>query len=422
MSELSESILTKEQQEKLAKLEAELESKRKYEESSRERRLAASKRTGIPYDIVDTDVVRIGSMFGLIRALDKRESNEKDSDDVSILDLLLGIGEKTPSYSYSNIPPYFVVSSYRIKEEDRAEQHREFVKNKCSSYWDFVSEFLTTEHAQVEKVISLSLQQLTPDSFVNTVKENMDVILEIVQDDPAGYLTDTTLQDQLKILRNSLLSVIPICEYKNLLIEQVKRLPQKNLDSLSYVDAALILFPGFESLQQQNIIGILRSLVVRSHTKDPKLAPLNMSLVVKECCTPALMFVHLREVLRHTIIGPYANNPIGIMSKNFYILKCISENVRMWVRDDGLIIFSHNLRNLMLAYVTKTLNTVRSASKSVSTVETQLIDTLNALKKPNGFRKLICSIVSSHSPIIPTEADVFDFIPENEVMIYDNIR
>lgn len=410
MSELLEPLLTKEQQEKLTKLEAELEAKRKYEEASRERRIAASKRTGVPYDIVDTDVVRLGSMLGLIRALDKRESQEKDPDDVSVLDLLLGLGEKTATHSYSNIPPYFMLSPCRIREDDRADQHREFVKKQCSNYWDFVSEFLTREHKQVEQVVSLSLPQLTPELFVNAVKENMEVILEIVEEDPS----DTNSQEQLKILRNSLLCIIPICEYKNLLIEHVRRLPHKSINSLSYVDAALTLFPGFETLQQQNIIGILRSLVVRAHTKDPQLAPLNMSLIGKECCTPALMFVHLKEVLRYTIIGPYANNPIGTMSKNFYILKCISGNVRMWVKDDGLVTFSQSLRKMMLTYVTKTLNTVRSASKSVSFVETQLADTLNALKKPPVFRKLICSIVMT-SPIIPTEADVFDFVPENEV-------
>lgn len=403
---MGEPLLTKEQQEKLAKLEAELAAKRKYEETSRERRLAASKRTGIPYDIVDIDVVRLGTMLGLIQNLEKRESNEKDPDDVSILDLLLGLGgPQQSSYSYDKIPPYFMLSPKRIREDDRAEQHREFVKNKCSKYCNFVSEFLEREHEQVERVISLSLEQLTPELFVTAVKENMDIILEMLEEDG-----DENLQEQLKILRNSLLSFVPICEYKKIVVEQVRRCKK-----LSYIDAVLILFPGFETLQQQNTIGILRSLVVRSYTKDPKLAPLNMAEIGKECCTPAIMFVHLTEVLRHTIIGPYANNPIGFLTNNFYILKCISGNVRMWIRDDGLKTFSQRLRKIMLNYVTKTLNTVRSVSKN-SDIESRLVDTLNALKNPGVFRKIICSIVSSYSPIIPTEADVFDFLPEHEVL------
>lgn len=409
---MSEPHLTKEQQEKINKLEAELAAKRVYEETSRERRIAASKRTGIPYDIVDTDVVRLGAMIGIFRSLDKRESNEKDPEDVSILDIFLGIGMNNEEvYSYDNIPPYFMLSSVRIREEDRTEKHSAFVKNKCSSYCEFALEFLTQEYNKVESVISLSIPQLTPDIFVNAVKENMNVILEIIEEDGV----DENNQHQLSVLRNSILSMIPICEYKNILIDQIKRIPCRSINNLSYIDASLTLFAGFENIQQHNVIGILRSLIVRSHTKDPKLVPFNMAAIGKECCTPAVMFIHLRELLTHTILGPYSNNPIGFMSNNFYILKCISGNVRMWIRDDGLTTFSQSLRKILLVYVTKTLNIVRTASKKPSIIEQQLVDSLNALRKPAGFRKLICSIVSTYSRIIPTEADVFDFVCENEV-------
>ena len=398
---MAEPLLTKDQQEKLKKLETELAAKRKYEENSRERRIAASQKTGIPYDIVDIDVVRLGTMLGLIRNLE----TEKDPEDISLLDLFLGIGDKTSAYSYENIPPYFMLSSQRISEETRVSNHEEFVRTKCSDYWNFVSEFLTQEQEKVEKSVSLSLQKLSPETFVSAVKENMDVILEMIEED----CDDVQPHEQLKILRNSLVSVIPLCDYKKILLEQIHRVP-RNINNLSYIDASLILFPGFETLPPQNTIGIVRSLIVRSHTKDPQLAPLNMSTIGKECCTPVVMFVHLSEVLKYTIIGPYANNSIGFMSNEFYILKCISGNVRMWIRDEHLARFSLNLRKLLHAYVTKTLTTVRSSSKSVTDIELRLVDALNLLKKPAAFRKLICSIIATYSPILPTEADVFDFI------------
>lgn len=397
--------LTKEQQERLAKLEVELEAKRIYEETSKTRRMAASKRTGIPYDIVDTDVVRLGTMLGLIRNL----GDEKEPDDISILDLLLGTSSSGPVYSYNGIPSYFSMAPCRIEESMRVEKHQEFVKKKCNIYWSAVSAFLSEENGRVEKVVSLSIPNMTPEVFVSAVKENMDVVLEMITESDDEQ---PDLYEQLKVLRNSLASFIPICEYRNILVEHMRKIHRKNIQDLSYIDASLILYPGFDQLESDNELAVFRSLCVRSHTKDPKLAPLDMATIVKECCTPALMFVNLEHVLRNSIVGPYANNAVGHMTstKNFYVLKCISGNVRLWIHDECLRDFSQKLKGGLLAYVNKTLDTIRRASDKRPPIEVRLMDTLAILKKPAVFRRLICSIVSETSVIFPTEADAFDFI------------
>lgn len=405
--------LTTEQQEKLTKLEEELAAKFKYEESSKERRIATSKRTGIPYDIVDIDVVKFGTMLGLIRSLDKRESS-KDEDDISLIDIFMNMGsQKVEKHDYSKIPSYFTFSPRKIQESIKSEQHIEHVKTICNNYWIFISDFLIKEYENVEKSVSLSIQQLTPESFTETVKETMNVILEMLIE---NQTYDT--HNQLKVLRNSLLSFIPICEYKILVTDHINQMIKKKINpsdilkhNLSYIDATLSLFPGFETVEENNIISIMRSLVVRAHTKDPKLSPLDISAITKECCTPLLLYVHLADVLKYSMIGPYSNNPIGFLkiSKNYYILKCITSGIRMWIRDDNLRAFSKVLRKSMLMYTLKTLKTLENfKSTTNSNLIKHLSNTIDALNNPVAFRKLVCSIISSESVIIPSELDVFD--------------
>ena len=407
--------LTKEQQDKLAKLESELEKKRTYEISSKARRLAASQRTGIPYDIVDTDVVRIGTMLGLIRNLNMRDSTEKDPDDISILDLLLGMGSSKPTYDYSVLPAYYVLAPERIPEAERVDQHRELVKDRCRNYWSFVTEFLGAEYERVETVVSLSLQQLTPDTFSEAVKESMDAIFEMIIDSDDD---EQELYDNLKLLRNSLIGIITVCEYRQILVDQILKLTRKNVshsvifNNLSYIDATLSLFPGFDTIPEHNVVGIMRSIVVRSYTKDPILTPLNMPMIKKECCTPALMYVHLAEVLRHTIVGPYSNNSIVYLpsANSFYVLKSIVGEIRMWVYDGHLSLFSRELRKAMHAYVNKILSTIETVTDAQLPIVVQLRDTLAALNNTVAFRKLVCYIIVSASVIVPTDADVFDRI------------
>jgi len=417
--------LTADQREKLAKLEVEMALKRKRDEESKDRKLAASKRTGIPYDIVDIDVVKLGSMLGLFKNKKNRESNQNDNDDVSILNLLLGIGTCIkPQYDYSKIPPYFICTKEKIQEDAKLSYQREYVNMKCTEYSNFVSEFLKTIYERVERVISLSIQHLSINSFIEAVQENSDVVLDIISDtnDPVEL---SEMHNQLKVLRNSLISIIPICEYKKILTYQVLKLIQmKKYVSmsigLSYIDATLALYPELDTIEPYDILSIRRSLIVRTYNKDPKLTPLNMSVIAKECCTPCIMYVHLAEILSQSIIGPYANNPVGFLksASNYYVLKYISDDgIRMWICDDGLHMFSSVLRSPMISYVTKTLKTIESVitnkTASKHPIIVQLEDTLSALNQPELFRKLICSIVFANSIIIPSEADVFDRIPSN---------
>lgn len=419
-------ILTPDQLDKLDKLEKELALKKKRDEETKERRLADSKRTGIPYDIIDIDVVKLGSMLGLFKNKTSRESNQID-ENFSMIDLLLGgLGTNNkPTYDYSKIPSYFTCANDKIQEDGKLAYQSDYVTMQCSNYSKFISGFLKHLYDEVECVISLSIQHLSVDSFIEVIKETSDVVLDmILETDDSSELSDQ--YNQLKVLRNSLISVIPICEYKELLTKQVVKLIQnkkcENISNcLSYIDATLSLYPIFETIDPYDIISIRRSLIVRTYNKDPKLVPLNITVIAKECCTPSIMYVHLAEILNQSVIGPYFNNPIGFLKSaaSYYVLKHISEDgIRLWIHDDGLYVFSNMLRTIMISYVTKTLKIIRKyVRKKTHPIILQLEDTLSALNKPDLFRKMICSIVATGSPIIPSDADVFDYIPKVQVLL-----
>lgn len=417
-------ILTPDQLDKLNKLETELALKKKRDEETKERRLADSKRTGIPYDIIDIDVVKLGSMLGLFKNKQSRESNQID-ENFSMIDLLLGGGLgacNKPTYDYSKIPPYFTCANDKIQEDCKLSYQSDYVNMQCSKYSKFISGFLKHIYDKVERVISLSIQHLSIGSFIEGVKETSDVVLDmILETDDSVELIE--LYNQLKILRNSLISVIPICEYKELLTKQVLTLVQKKCENisnyLSYIDATLSLYPICDTIEPHDIISIRRSLIVRTYNKDPKLVPLNITVIAKECCTPSVMYVHLAEILNQSVIGPYFNNPIGFLKSaaSYYVLKHISEDgIRLWIHDDELYVFSNMLRTIMISYVTKTFKIIRKYVKGKNhPIILQLEDTLSALNKPDLFRKMICSIVATGSPIIPSDADVFDYIPKAQV-------
>jgi hypothetical protein len=420
--------LTQEQEVKLHKLEQEMLNKKTYDENNRDRILEVSNKTGIPYSLVDTDVVKIGSLLGLIQNISKRDgsngcSNKKEEN---LMDVLFGCDANNddgkPKLNYSKIPPYFTFAPLKVSEIEKLEYHKEKVKHACSMYYTFLGQILQLECGILDRYVSFSVQQPSIDSFVETVKENMEVIFEMLIEEE-----DDDLWEQLKVLRNSLSCVIPLCEYKKIVSIQVSTLLKRYsidtvFNSISYIDAKLTLFPNCEQHKDKNgnndknngtLFKLINPIVIRSHTRDPELKAFDMECVKKECLTPIYMFLPIENVFHHFIIGPYNNDAIGYLKPNFYILKCINEGIRMWILDDTLTMFSEVIRRYTLTYCQKLFKTLKTVSLDVS----MLAKNIRFLSNSQNFRTYVCNIVSANSMIIPTESDVFDDIPVHPLNI-----
>lgn len=404
--------LTKEQEERLEKLEQELLQKKTYDEKNRDRIMEVSKQTGIPYNLVDTDVVKIGSMLGLIQNQTRREDGKKEEN---LMDILFGDEKSEKPIDYSKVPPYFMLAPMSITEVEKLHFQREQVKHACNMYYTYLGTILQTECNRLHRYLTFSVQQPSVELFIETVRDNMDVIFEMLMEEE-----DDELWEQLRILRYALSNMIPLCEYKKLISAQILLLSKKYsvdkiFSNISYVDAKMTLFVKSEEKSDKNDINrLLHAIVIRSHNRDPELKAFDMERVKRECMNPVYMFLPLERVFHHFIMGPYNNDAIGYLRPQFYILKCITnEGVRMWILDDTLTMFSEQIRICVLRYCEKLLNTLNAKKLDVSMIERNV----RFLSNSQNFRNYVCKIISGNSNIIPTEADVFDDIPSNPLNI-----
>lgn len=392
--------LTRDQKERLSKLEEEIASKKLRDEKDRERRCDISKKTGIPVDLVDMDIVKIGSMLGLINL----RSSEKNDDDINIINLLLdGMSDDTKVFDYSNIPPYFSLSPTRISEDDRLEYQKEEVRIICKRYYEYVNNVLMKEREIIERYMSFDIEEPNIEKFYEFVFENMNAVFEIIVDEDSDESWE-----QLHILRNALLNVVSICEYNRILTSQITELLKyypydKICRNLSYVDSQLTLSPFLRA--DKSVDRVLNSLIIRSHSKDPELKAIDIKKILKECCTPSLLFVDLKFILAHGIIGPYRNNPICFVHTNYYVLKDISSSgVRIWIMDDGLRTFSDTLRSGMMEYTKK----LRDAFHQ--TIPDALVENIRDMDDEQSFNEVLRVIIRQKSVLNPSEADVFDIV------------
>jgi hypothetical protein len=402
----------------------EIAAKRDYEEKNRERKLNSSKRTGIPYDLVDSDVVRIGTLLGLIKSLDVLEGKIPKEETFSLLNLFLGGGRdnNTIDKDYSKIPSYFSLAPNRITEENRIENHRTFVNLQCAKFCSFVSDMLRQEMNDLECHLYVNLPDFTVETFIDVIKINISVVLESLETED-----DEELWDQLFVLRNSLIGSMNICEYKNLVVDQIsylvkcKKSKQRILKNLSFIDANLSLYSGFQTVRgvPSEIHKIQRELIVRSHMKNPELKPFDLKIIIKECCVPSVMFVNLNEIISQGIIGPYRYNSICYTNNGYYVLKSIINDIRLWILDEDLTIFSEKLRNKMLNYTTNIFQMYWYESKRTKCKITEcLINNIKLLCQPHDFRNLIKSVIKTQSLWHATELDVFDsFIGKDSSVI-----
>jgi hypothetical protein len=333
----------------------------------------------------------------------------------SMIDIISGtLNENQPNYDA--LPTYFNTLDCKITEDERLYIQRNYVSDVCQKYCNFVNKLIGNKLNSLGE-LCITLQNVSIECFINTIKENIQITHEMIIDDPS----DKELVLNMSIMYTSLTSCVNICEYKKILNERIERIGH---DHLSYLDYQILLFPGFENMSGDATIDITNELIIKSHEKTPELVPLKFPSIVKECCTLSIMFVDLMTILVHCIIGPYMNNPISyVKDVGFYVLKSTTDGLRCWILDEQLTFFSERLRVELLNYTTK-LFTIwwKESKKTKNNIYTNLVDTLSLLIKPTQFRDMICTIIQTWSPWYPSELDVYDSKSYGHIPLVDIIK
>lgn len=380
--------LTKEQVEKLKKLDIEMKQRADREKQERAKHTLTSSSTGIPLDIAGLDVIKIGTLFGLIKKKDVFEGNEKGTTR-SLLKILLGDDENTPPMC----PEGYHQPPLLIKEEEKIAYHKQFVQNQCLQFSKLVSETIDTELLTINKHITVNLHDKTLDCFKTTITETVETLLDLIEENPE----DPELWESLTITRNALLGVLNVCEYKKLvkdnilhILGRVPRSQTKISQHLSFVDRRLSLFNGSVRLTQPKTFlktyneqeletkRLLTELEIRVFTNPPELKAFVFEEVAKQICVPSLMYLPIETVVEKCLVGPFRNNPIGFLFDSqttnvgtgqlspvlgdFYILKSINpDGGRVWVVDSALERFSEKITNVMTAYLITIFRTLYKA-------------------------------------------------------------
>jgi hypothetical protein len=432
--------LTDEQKEKLRKLDEEMKRKKEHDEKNRTRREASSKATGIPVDIVDMDVIKVGTLLGLIKKKSILEGKEPDTTG-SLLNMFLG-SENEFKIDRSKIPQNFRNAPTIATEADKISYHQQYVQQQCHHLSAITMSLIKQEMTTINKHIHVNLETNTIANLKITCIETLDILLEEMCEDGED---DDELWLTLSIVRNALLGVVDICEYKKILNEHIVMLRKAGkahariLDHMSVNDVRLSLYKGCLTqtrgpLTPDDSIRLSREIELRCYMKPPELKPFNFDDIVRHCCIPSLVCVPVDEVIERGLVGPYRNNSIGYLNIggnqnthwSFYNLKSINpDGARLWVLDNTLWMLTDNMISTMTAYLIKIFRTFYHEYYGTNTFKVgfwlashnnhydafiNMMNNLSFISNHTMFHKFLMMVLIQKSPLIPTDYDFFNHI------------
>ena len=416
--------LTSTQKDKLFKLEQELKQKKISDEINSPMNLKISENTGIPVDLVALDVIKLAKMFGFIKSKAIRNGKEKDTQKSSLIQTLFGT--KEPTYekrivNFKNIPFYFNHNPTKILEAEKLEIQQQIVKQEC----DYMHREVLTVLAKVKAVISKRIVFLPLKETVKAYKQEGLLCIKDLWEGVKEDLQDNESVDEMLtniyIIRNELLGLVDIYEYKKLLLSHVDKMYSfciyDTFKYLSFIDCVIIVHPGYRTKPMIEFEKLYDELRIRCFVKSPRLKPLNVQDLIYECCNPCLAFLTVETVLQYCLIGPFNNNAIVFFENyDYYILKGITDNVRMWVVDPGLFNTIKTLRQYILDYLCKTFRIfykdnygTREFRKNFTDVWilNNIIDNI-IFTCSDEFINFNKKFIASKSILVPTELDVFN--------------
>ena len=414
------------QKEKLKKLEVELTNKDKEGKKTAEK-------TGIPENIATLDVVKIAMMLGLIKSKAIRDGKEPDKT-FSILDLFKP--QAAPKYekrsvNFKEIPFYFSHSSDMILEEEKLAIISKKVKDECEHMAKSMALVIKSYKEFLSKKMVFTIDQDNIESFKHEAISIINDLIDDIFDDGEGL---DEILELISILRNHLLGIIPMKSYKKLVKSHIALMRKLDLDNskilsyLSGIDALLVVYENFHLLESFQHEKMFLYIQIRCFTKDQHIQKFSPLEIESELCIPSLVFIHAQDVIQYGLIGPYNNNSIGYLKGNFYILKEIKNDVRLWVIDNNLTKTTDWLRKVVSGYIVSAFKTLYVGTYKDNVFRKDF------LRGHKYFHMLIVNLLflnsarlniflrnmlQKYSTIIPTEIDMFNshkqtIAPESE--------
>lgn len=414
---------TKEQEDKIKSVEAQIKNKQEYELLHKDRKEKTAQETGIPVNMVDMDVVKIGILLGLIK--------RKGAAGGGLLELLFA---DEGEVDRSSIPVYFRNVSEIVDECKR----EGFIQNNVDIQSKFYSEVLLktikNSLAVINKHIVLNVDLLNTalvfEQFVDALQENIKVLLDTLEEDSSTV--DSSLLETIHTIRLHLLGPMTLCKYKNFLLEHASQL--RSLNGLWTLEKRLCLYRGClktpsNPLSVSELNFLKTELLFKSYQLNPQLVPFSIGPILMRCCTPSLLMVPVHVVLEYMLLNPYMTNSIGYLNAcvkdgepwSFYVLKGIEGRARLWVLDSKAAVFVAKLRRQLLSYLRRLFRTFyeqcfehnrffgafldQSYHKDVFVT---LLRNMLFVADPHALTTLVHRLICTKSYIIATKFDFFN--------------
>lgn len=197
------------------KLEKEIKEKQEYEEKNKHRKEETSKLTGLPIDVIDMDVVKIGIFLGLIQ---KNNSNNTRKNN-TLLKLLLGDEEQ--DIDKTKFPSHFRNAPQYVQEQKKMQFISHHVQKQSEFYTELINNIINDSLKQVQKCIEINLQQKTLQDFKTVVQDILEIIVDELIENEQNSEEDW---NTMNTLRKTLLGPLNVCEYKKVVFEIFSRL------------------------------------------------------------------------------------------------------------------------------------------------------------------------------------------------------
>jgi hypothetical protein len=353
------------------------------------------------------DLIKLGFALGLFR----NKTELRNGKTSILLDLLLG---QTKNIDYSCVSSRFKTYPHHIKESEKIHIINQHNFTKTEQYNQLTTHIIKEELKKINKFVYTTMEREDSKLFITICIETTDAILD-----------DTLNEDDdelLCVLRSALFLFLSFRNYKKIFKKQWKKNP--NMVYKNTIDNIIINHQCVVSKVEQK--QMLQSLIIKEFNTDLPLKCYNFKEIYRECCTPILLYLPLKAILYYNIARL---NSIGFLRItdddhwSFYVLKEITNDIRVWIIDNTLHFFSVNLTKVLLSYIVYLFRRyyfccfqttqftsecwnikINNNAKTFINMFKNILFLTDYIK----FNNFLTHTIKTKSVIIPTEYDVFD--------------
>ena len=394
------------------------------------RRKELSDRTGIPYSLVDMDIIKMAIMLGIIKNKAVLEGKETDNSS-TFLDVLMGGGgasSDTSTESVVAIPFYYKPFPHAVTNDVKMDYEKKKIQNIFKTLLAIEGKYMVESVQHLQSRVFIKVNKFDMNEHVKTCINTLNMLIMSLED-------ETHKQDIVDILttismvRLTLFPPLGMAKYSSLLTDHLDKLKQLRINT-KLVCASLSWVDNFITGRCRQLMECVplslkplleQELLFRRYEHSKVLTSFHITDIVTRCCVPSLLVLPVETILSLCFIGVYGNNPIVYVPFkgridpepwSFYILKEDVGMHRIWVIDHYLIKTTEEIRKHLIYYIIEMFTKLYSRKPMFKPIMCEnklfkcLMRNLLFVYDLHQFRSFVSRLVVEQSAYIPVTYDL----------------